>query len=83
LSSTSISATTIVGGTISGDGSQLAGVVGLTYSDLGFTITSPQPTTINQNVTLPYDSTVTYPNPMIIDSGFAVIIPEGTTLTIV
>jgi hypothetical protein len=34
-------------------------------------------------VTLPYDSTVTYPNPMIIDSGFAVIIPEGTTLTIV
>ena len=66
-----------------GDGSQLTGVVGLTYSDLGFTITSPTPTTINQNVVLPYNSTVTYPSPLTVDSGFSVTIPSGTTLTII
>ena len=66
-----------------GDGSQLGGVVGLTYSDLGFTITSPTPSTINQNVVLPYNSTVTYPTPLTITSGFTVTIPSGTTLTII
>lgn len=66
-----------------GDGSALGGTVGLTYSQMGFTITSPAPSTINQNVVLPYNSTVTYPTPLTIDSGFAVTIPSGTTLTII
>jgi hypothetical protein len=66
-----------------GDGSQLSGVVGLSYSDLGFTVTSPPPATINQNVVLPYNSTVTYPTPLIIGSGFTVTVPSGTTLTII
>jgi hypothetical protein len=66
-----------------GDGSQLSGVVGLTYSDLGFTITSPPPVIINQNVVLPYNSTVTYPSPLIMGSGYTITIPIGTTLTII
>ncbi len=66
-----------------GDGSQLSGVVGLTYIDMGFTITSPAPSTINQNVVLPYNSTVTYPTPLTIDNGFSVTVPSGTTLTII
>lgn len=66
-----------------GDGSQLGGVVGLTYSQLGFTITSPAPSTINQNVVLPYNSTVTYPTPLTIGSGYTVTVPIGTALTII
>ena len=66
-----------------GDGSQLAGVVGLTYTDLGFTVTSPAPSTINQNVVLPYNSTVTYPTPLTVDPGFSVTVPSGTTLSII
>jgi hypothetical protein len=66
-----------------GDGSQLGGVVGLTYTDMGFTITSPAPSTINQNVVLPYNSTVTYPTPLTIGSGFSVVVSSGTTLTII
>ena len=66
-----------------GDGSELAGVVGLTYSDMGFTITSPPPSTVNQNVVLPYNSTVTYPTPLIIDGGYSVTVPAGTTLNII
>ena len=66
-----------------GDGSQLAGVVGLSYLDLGFTVTLPASSTINQNVVLPYNSTVTYPTPLIIDNGFSVTVPAGTTLTII
>jgi hypothetical protein len=83
LSATTISATTIYGNEILGDGSQLAGVVALTYTQMGFTITSPAPSTVNQNITLPYNSTVTYPTPLTIDSGFVVTVPAGTTLTIV
>ena len=66
-----------------GDGSQLGGVVGLTYTEMGFTITSPAPSTINQNVVLPYNSTVTYPTPLTIGSGFSVVVSSGTTLTII
>lgn len=66
-----------------GDGSNLGGTVGLTYSQMGFTITSPTPSTINQNVVLPYNSTATYPTPLTISSGFAVTVPLGTTLTII
>jgi hypothetical protein len=65
-----------------GNGSQLGGVVGLTYSQMGFTITSPAPSTINQNVVLPYNSTATYPTPLTIAPGFSVTVPSGTTLTI-
>lgn len=79
--------TTFEGGlsatTISGDGSSISGLVGLTYSDLGFTITSTTPSTINQNVVLPYNSTLTYPTPLTVGIGFSVVIPNGTTLSIV
>ena len=78
-----LSADTIQSNYFIGDGSQLAGVVGLTYTDLGFTITSPTPATVNQNVVLPYNSTVTYPTPLTIDPGFSVTVPYGTTLTVV
>lgn len=66
-----------------GDGSLLGGIVGLTYSQMGFTITSPTPAIINQNVVLPYNSTATYPSPLIIGSGYSVVVPVGTTLTII
>jgi hypothetical protein len=69
--------------TISGDGSLISGLVGLTYSDLGFTITSTTPVTINQNVVLPYNATLTYPTPLTVGVGFSVVIPNGTTLSIV
>jgi hypothetical protein len=79
--------TTFEGGlsatTISGDGSLISGLVGLTYSDLGFTITSTTPVTINQNVVLPYNATLTYPTPLTVGVGFSVVIPNGTTLSIV
>lgn len=74
---------TIYSNTFVGNGSQLGGVVGLTYSQLGFTVTSPTPSTVNQNVVLPYNSTVTYPSPLTIDSGFSINIPSGTVLTII
>lgn len=77
-----ISGDTIYSNNFIGNGSSLGGVVGLTYSQMGFTVTSPAPTTINQNVVLPYNSTVTYPTPLTIDSGFSVTVPIGTTLTI-
>jgi hypothetical protein len=82
ITSNTITATTITSDKFYGDGSNLAGVVGLTYSDLGFTITSPTPTTINQDVVLPYNSDVTYPTELVIDNGYSVTIPSGTTLTI-
>lgn len=66
-----------------GDGSNLGGTVGLTYSQMGFTITSPTPSTVNQNVVLPYNSTVTYPTPLTVDVGYSVTVPIGTTLTII
>ncbi len=66
-----------------GDGSRLAGVVGLNYTDFGFTITSSSPSTINQNITLPYNSEVEYNGPLTIDEGFVLTVPEGTTLTII
>ena len=78
-----LSADTIYANYFIGDGSQLAGVVGLTYTDLGFTVTSPAPSTINQNVVLPYNSTVTYPTPLTVDPGFSVTVPYGTTLSII
>jgi hypothetical protein len=78
-----ISATTIDSESFIGDGSQIGGVVALTYSQLGFTITSPAPSTINQNVVLPYSSTVTYPTPLTVGSGYSVTVPSGTTLTII
>ena len=78
-----LSADTIYSPSFIGDGSQLGGIVGLTYSQMGFTITSPAPSTINQNVVLPYNSTATYPTPLTISPGFSVTVPSGTTLTIV
>lgn len=66
-----------------GDGSALGGVVGLSYSQMGFTITSPVPSTINQNVVLPYNSTATYPTPLTVGSGYTVTVPIGTILTII
>jgi hypothetical protein len=77
-----LTADTIYSPSFIGDGSQLGGVVGLTYSQIGFTITSPAPSTINQNVVLPYNSTATYPTPLTIAPGFSVTVPSGTTLTI-
>jgi hypothetical protein len=66
-----------------GDGSRLGGVVGLSYTDFGFEITSLTPTTINQNITLPYNVDVKYTGPLIVDEGFVLTVPNGTTLTIV
>ena len=83
LSANTISATTINADMFYGDGSNLSGVVGLTYSDLGFTITSPTPTVINQDVILPYNSTVTYTGTLNVGSGYAVTVPAGTTLTVI
>ena len=77
-----VTGTTINADEFIGDGSLLEGVVGSTYSQLGFTITNPPPTTINQNVVLPYNSTVTYPDPLIVGLGYSVIVPAGTTLTV-
>ena len=78
-----LSGDTIYSDSFIGNGSQLGGIVGLTYSQMGFTITSPAPSTINQNVVLPYNSTVTYPTPLTIAPGFSVTVPSGTVLTIV
>jgi hypothetical protein len=66
-----------------GDGSRLAGVVGLAYADFGFTITSSSPSTINQNITLPYNVEMEYTGPLTVDEGFVLTVPEGTTLTVV
>jgi len=77
-----VSGTTINANEFIGDGSLLEGVVGLTYSDLGFTITNPTPPTIDQNVVLPYNSTLEYSGPLIIEPGYYVVIPAGTTLTV-
>jgi hypothetical protein len=82
LSNQTINGDLSVTNKISGDGSKISGVVGLTYSDMGFTITSPAPSTINQNVTLPYNSTLTYNGPLSVGSGFTIIIPVSTTLDI-
>ena len=82
LSNQTINGDLSVTNQISADGSRLRGVVGLTYTDLGFTITSPTTSVINQNVTLPYESTLTYNGPLSIGSGFNIIIPVGTTLDI-
>jgi hypothetical protein len=78
----SISGNTMSATTFYGDGSNLGGVVGLTYDDLGFTVTS-LPSGINQDVVLPYNATVTYPTPLTISGGHVVTVPAGTTLTII
>lgn len=65
-----------------GDGSKLGGVVGLSYTNFGFTITSSNPTSINQNITLPYNVIMEYTGPLTVDNGFVLTVPNGTTLTI-
>jgi hypothetical protein len=77
-----LSASTISGDTFYGNGGLLGGVVGLTYDYFGFTITSPIPTTINQNITLPYNSDVEYNGPLQIDMGYILVVPDGTSLVI-
>jgi hypothetical protein len=66
-----------------GDGSRLGGVVGLSYTDFGFTTVSSSPSTINQNITLPYNVEMEYTGPLTVDEGFVLTVPNGTTLTIV
>lgn len=66
-----------------GDGSRLGGVVGLSYADFGFTTTSSSPSTINQNITLPYNVEMEYTGPLTVDNGFVLTVPEGTILTII
>lgn len=66
-----------------GDGSRLAGVVGLAYADFGFTIATSTPLPINQNITLPYNAEVEYTGPLTVGEGFVLTVPEGTTLTII
>lgn len=65
-----------------GDGSRLGGVVALPYNYFGFTVTSSFPTTINQNITLPYNVDVEYTGPLTVDNGFTLTVPVGTTLTV-
>jgi len=79
LLSTSISATTIYGNEVLGDGSNLVGVVALSYSDLGFNVTVTG-ATLNQNVGLPYSSSVTYNGPL--NVAYTITIPEGTSLDV-
>jgi hypothetical protein len=79
LSSTSISATTISGNEVLGDGSNLVGVVALSYAELGFTVTVTGGT-LNQNVALPYSSSVTYNGPL--NVAYTITIPEGTSLDV-
>lgn len=83
LSAQTINGDLSITNNISGDGSKILGVVGLTYSDMGFVLTSPAPVIINQNVSLPYNSELDYSGPLSIGQGFSVIIPAGTTLNIV
>ena len=73
---------TITANKFYGDGSNVSGVVGLNYSELGFTVVS-LPTGINQDVVLPYNAEVTYPTELVINGDYVVTIPFGTTLTIV
>lgn len=54
---------------------------GLSLSELGFTIVS-QPSIINQDITLPDNSVLTYQGPLTIGEGFTLTVPSGTTLTI-
>lgn len=77
-----VSGNTVSADKFYGDGSNIGGVVGLGYSQLGFTITS-LPTGINQDVVLPYGATVTYPTPLTMNNGYILTIPSGTTLTII
>ena len=77
-----VSGNTVSADKFYGDGSNIAGLVGLGYDDLGFTITS-LPVGINQDVVLPYGATVTYPTPLIMNNGYILTIPSGTTLTII
>lgn len=65
-----------------GDGSRLGGLLALPYNYFGFTVTSSFPTTINQNVTLPYNVDVEYTGPLTVDAGFTLTVPVGTTLTV-
>ena len=67
------------GSTFYGDGSNLTG---LGYSQLGFTTTS-LPLGINQDVFLTNGATITYPSPLTMNNGYSLIIPFGTTLTII
>lgn len=78
----SLSGSTVSTDKFYGDGSNIGGVVGLNYNELGFTITS-LPSGINQDVVLPYNATVTYPTPLIMNNGYVLTIPSGTTLTII
>lgn len=75
-----VNGTTINADEFIGDGSLLAGVVGLNYSELGFTITSPTPTEVTQNVVLPYNSTVEFNGTMGV--GATLVIPTGTILDV-
>jgi len=65
-----------------GDGSRLGGLLALPYNYFGFTVTSSFPTTINQNITLPYNVDVEYTGPLTVDAGFTLTVPVGTTLTV-
>ena len=50
-------------------------------SDFGFVIT-PQFQTINQNITLPDNSIIHYPGPLIMGGSYVLVIPGDTTLII-
>lgn len=54
---------------------------GFSLTELGFTIVS-QPSIINQDITLPDNSVLTYQGPLTIGQGFTLTVPSGTTLTI-
>jgi hypothetical protein len=78
-----ITASTVNGGEFIGQGGQLTGVVAISPSDLGFTVVVNTGSTINQNVVLPLNSTVTYPSPLTMGLGYTLTIPSNTTLTII
>lgn len=54
----------------------------INLSDLGFVVT-PVAQVINYNITLPENSNVTYPSPLIMGVGYALTVPVTTTLTII
>ena len=52
-------------------------------SDLGFSITSLPTAVINQNISLPNDSYVTYQSPLVINNGYTLTVPPSSMFTIV
>lgn len=95
LTATTISATTYLnlpvtqftGGTV--NGLTATTISATTYqnlpinlSDLGFVVT-PVTQVINYNITLPENSNVTYPSPLIMGVGYTLTVPVTTTLTII